>query len=103
MIEQTARIWKRHVKFFTSTKATLLEERVNKEIAKLEEDGYEILSVMSNISFSGKEGYMIICQIEYIEEVMRNDDISLDHQYDTGIDFGAGMSFDCPSSEIPEA
>ena len=61
------------VKFFTSTKAKLLEETVNLEILELEKQGYEIESVVSNISYTGERGsmaYMILCQITYTEKVV---------------------------------
>lgn len=61
------------VKFITSTKAKLLEETVNLEILELEKQGYEIESVVSNISYTGEKGsmaYMILCQITYTEKVV---------------------------------
>lgn len=87
-----------HVKLFTSTKATLLEDRIEQEMKKLSDDNFIIDCVTSNISFAGKEGYMILAQMDYHEEVM-DDDIQI------GFDLGSdtGMYFDCPSSEIPEA
>ena len=61
------------VKFLTSTKAKLLEETVNLEILELEKQGYEIESVVSNISYTGEKGsmaYMILCQITYTKKVV---------------------------------
>lgn len=60
------------VKLLTSTKAKLLEETINDEIAELEKEGYIIESIDSNISYTGDKGsmaYMILCQITYIEKV----------------------------------
>lgn len=87
-----------HIKLFTSTKATLLEDRIEAEMKKLQDNDYIIDCVTSNISFAGKEGYMILAQLDYHEEVM-DDDIQI------GFDIGSdtGMSFDCPSTEVPEA
>lgn len=60
------------VKFITSTKAKLLEETVNLEIAQLEKQGYIIEAIESNISYTGEKGsmaYMILCQITYTEKI----------------------------------
>lgn len=89
---------KEHVKLLVSTKATLLEEKVEKTLEELREDGYDIVCVTSNISYAGDKGYMILCQIDYNEEIP-NDNIDIP-DYDAGIDFGAGMSFEGgPSNE----
>lgn len=60
---------KDHVKFIVSSKAILLEERVEKELEALRTAGYNITSVTSNISYAGEKGYMILCQIDYWEDV----------------------------------
>lgn len=82
-----------HIKLYTSTKAALLEDKLEKEIQELEENGFVIESITSNISYAGDKGYMILAQIKYCEEV--TNDIKM---FDAGIDFSANMSVDCPSS-----
>lgn len=79
---------KMHVKFLTSTKAILLEEKVEKTLRDLEENNYIIDCITSNISYSGDKGYMILCQIDYHEEVI-DDEVCI-----SDFDLGTGMSFD---------
>lgn len=62
--------YRNKVKIVVSTKQALFEERVNKELEKLENDGYEILGIDTNISFAGKEGYQMMACIKYAEEVL---------------------------------
>ena len=91
-------VFRHAVKIIVSTKGEFVEQRVNKAIKELEDEGYLIHDVEVNISYAGKEGYQIIACIKYAEEVKNElEDIDL---YDIGIDYGAGMSFDGgPSSE----
>lgn len=63
---------KTRVKILVSNKGPLLEERLNKELDKLEQDGYFIRSVETNISFAGEKGYQAIGTIVY-EEYMDDD------------------------------
>lgn len=62
------------LKYLTSTKATLLEDRVNAEIEKLENAGYFVDDVSNNISFAGEKGYMILCTIIYSEIVKKEEE-----------------------------
>jgi len=81
---------KTHIKLYTSTKSTLLEDRVQKDIDELEEENYIIDKISSCLSFSGDRGYMILCQIIYHEEVLEEDEI---HMYEWDSDLSTGMSF----------
>ena len=68
------------VKLLTSTKSVLLEEKINIEISELEEQGYKIDSITSNISYTGERSamaYMILCQIVYSEDPSRQKQASL--------------------------
>lgn len=67
-----------HVKFFVSSKVTLLDEKVNKELKELRDAGYEIDCVTSNISYAGEKGYMVLAQIDYHEEIFNNDEITIE-------------------------
>lgn len=73
---------KDHVKFIVSSKAILLEERVEKELEALRTAGYEIDCVTSNISYAGEKGYMILAQIDYHEEVFDEDEIMIEEDED---------------------
>ena len=96
MEESIYRLHKVRIKTIVSSKQSLFEDRMNEEIDKLEKEGYTICNILSNISFAGEKGYMILGTIEYIiEEGYKIDNI---HTYDVGIDFGAGMSCDDGSS-----
>lgn len=63
-----------HTMFLVSTKATLLEERVEKTMRELEEKGYTIDERKSNISYAGDKGYMILCQIDYHETKIKEEE-----------------------------
>ena len=67
-----------HVKFFVSSKVTLLDEKVNKELKELRDAGYEIDCVTSNISYAGEKGYMVLAQIDYHEEIFDEDEIVIE-------------------------
>lgn len=67
-----------HVKFFVSSKVTLLDERVNNELKELQDAGYEIDCVTSNISYAGEKGYMVLAQIDYHEEIFDDDEIVIE-------------------------
>lgn len=71
-----------HVKFFVSSKATLLDDKVNNELKELQDAGYEIDCVTSNISYAGEKGYMILAQIDYHEEVFDEDEIMIEEDED---------------------
>lgn len=82
--------FKIHVKFLASTKAVLLEEKVEEAIKELTERGRIVSNVSSNISFAGDKGYMILCQITYYEEVKSHDE---DYLFDSDLDFGVDLNF----------
>ena len=63
-----------HTLFLVSTKATLLEDRVEKTMRELEDKGYIIDERKSDISYAGKEGYMILCQIDYHETILKEEE-----------------------------
>lgn len=73
---------KPHVKFFVSSKATLLEEKIEKELKELIEAGYEVDCVTSNISYAGEKGYMVFAQIDYHEEIFDEDEIMIEESED---------------------
>lgn len=60
--------YKRRVKIFVSTKGLLMQDKLNDELARLEKEGYYIVSIDTNISYSGSAGYQIIGTIVYDEE-----------------------------------
>lgn len=71
-----------HVKFFVSSKATLLDDKVNNELKELQDAGYEIDCVTSNISYAGEKGYMVLAQIDYHEEIFDEDEITIEEDED---------------------
>ena len=71
-----------HVKFFVSSKATLLDEKVNNELKELQDAGYEVDCVTSNISYAGEKGYMVLAQIDYHEEIFDEDEIMIEESED---------------------
>lgn len=93
--------YKKRVKVFVSTKGLLLQDRINEELERLEKEGYYIVSVDTDISYSGSAGYQVIGTIVYEEEY---DDDSDDFKIPDTIgfvDFCPGESL--PSSETTEA
>lgn len=73
---------KDHVKFIVSSKVTLLEERVEKELEALRSAGFYIDLVSSNISYAGDKGYMILVQIEYHEDIFTASEINVEEKVD---------------------
>ena len=78
------------IKVIVSNKSDRFEKRVNEEIEKLESEGYCVLQpIETNISYAGKEGYMILGTIHYIlEEKYELEDLCVDN---IDIDFGIHM------------
>jgi len=60
--------YKRRVKVYVSTKGLLLQDKLNEELERLEKEGYYIVSVDTDISYSGSAGYQVIGTIVYDEE-----------------------------------
>ena len=79
------------IKVVVSNKSDRFEKRVNEEIEKLESEGYCVLQpIETNISYAGKEGYMILGTIHYIlEEKYELEDICVNS---TGINFGVDIT-----------
>lgn len=58
------------IKTFVSTKAELLDEKVNDFIATLPDDSYDISApCISYTCINGKGAYMICCTVCYQEEI----------------------------------
>lgn len=74
------------VKIFVSNKGVLLEEKINNELAKLEQEGYFIRSVKTDISYSGSTGYQAMGTIIY-EEYLDDEKSDFDNY---SIDFNPG-------------
>ena len=64
---------KTRVMIFVSTKGILMQDHLNNALEKLEDDGYDITDVRTDISFAGKEGYQIIGTIVYREWISDGD------------------------------
>ena len=93
--------YKKRVKVFVSTKGLLLQDRINEELERLEKEGYYIVSVDTDISYSGSAGYQVIGTIVYEEEyVDDSDDFKMPDTLGF-IDFCPGESVS--SSETTEA
>ena len=80
---------KHHVKTIVSSKTDMFDKKMNDAIEELENDSYTIESIYTDISFAGKEGYMLHGTIGYYEEVL--DDLE---RLGFNIDFGTA---DIPS------
>lgn len=87
---------KTRIKLLTSTKATLLEDKVNETLEKLENEGYFIMGIKTNISYSGERGYMILAMIEYYIE----EDLGFDYDIDD-IASGGGLTFGTDFGSAP--
>lgn len=68
--------YKRHTEFLISTKATLLQDRVNEALERLEsvtndegEQLYFDIDITPFMSYAGEKGYMIGCMIKYKEYI----------------------------------
>ena len=93
--------YKKRVKVFVSTKGLLLQDRINEELERLEKEGYYIVSVDTDISYSGSAGYQVIGTIVYEEEyVDDSDDFKIPDTLGF-IDFSPGEP--APSFEETEA
>lgn len=89
---------KTRVKLLTSTKGSLLEEKINETLEKLEDEGFYIMEITTNISYSGERGYMILAMIEYVEE----EDLGFDYNIDD-LECSSSFAFGIDSDpEIPE-
>lgn len=76
---------KTRIKIFVSNKGPLLEDKVNKELETLEQEGYFIRSIETDISFCGEKGYQSMATIIYEEYI--EDDLDFDGTiglFDTG-------------------
>lgn len=71
-------IIKKKVKMLVSTKAVILEEKVNKAIEELQKEGWYVDMVDSNISYHGDQGYQILATITCVREELWNEDDILD-------------------------
>ena len=74
------------IRIFVSNKGVLLEEKINNELAKLEQEGYFIRSVKTDISYSGSTGYQAMGTIVY-EEYLDDGKSDFDNY---SIDFNPG-------------
>ena len=93
--------YKKRVKVFVSTKGLILQDRINEELERLEKEGYYIVSVDTDISYSGSAGYQVIGTIVYEEEYVDDgDDFKMPDTLGF-IDFCPGESI--ASSEETEA
>ena len=61
---------KRHVKTIVATRTDRFDDKLNTAIEELENDGFDIGPIDTDISFAGKDGYMLHGTIEYFEEVL---------------------------------
>ena len=68
---------KTRVKIFISNKGVLLEQRINEELERLEEEGYFIRHIDTDISFAGSTGYQTMATIVYEEYIA--DDLDVDN------------------------
>ena len=93
--------YKKRVKVFVSTKGLLLQDRINEELERLEKEGYYILSVDTDISYSGSAGYQVIGTIVYEEEYVDDSDDFKIPDTSGFVAFYPGESL--PSSETTEA
>lgn len=69
------------VKMIVSTKAVILEEKVNNAIEELQKEGWYIDNVNSNISYHGDQGYQILATIICVREALLNEDDMLGFGY----------------------
>lgn len=74
---------KKKVKMIVSTKAVILEEKVNNAIEELQKEGWYIDMVDSNISYHGDQGYQILATITCAREDLWNEDDDPDFGYCT--------------------
>ena len=81
---------KTRVKIFVSTKGVLLQDYLNKELETLENDGYQIVDVKTNISYAGSEGYQTMGTIIYEEWIN-----------DFKTDINTGFVDFCPGEPAP--
>lgn len=72
---------KKKVKMLVSTKAVILEEKVNNAIEELQKEGWYIDMVDSNISYHGDQGYQILATITCVREDLWNEDDAPDFGY----------------------
>lgn len=82
-------MYRERVKVLVSTKGEFLERKINKAIEELEDVKCIIGPITTNISYHGKEGYMLMATIiyTYLEEDINELDYS-----GTNLDFGIGES-----------
>ena len=85
---------KTRVMIFVSTKGVLMQDYLNQALEKLENDGYQIVDVRTELSFAGKEGYQIMGTIIYEEWI--NDRDKFEIPATSGyVDF-------CPGEPVPD-
>ena len=68
---------KTRTKIFISNKGALLETKLNDELDRLEQEGYFIRAINTDISFSGATGYQTMATIIYEEYI--EDDLDIDY------------------------